>query len=83
MKLRGPVPNSHIHVSVSDLCIPTSRSSYFAAENKRTKSGNLQIAHRYMNVEIGYEAAQFHLWEYINLIFFAVQVKIAYCSPNC
>jgi hypothetical protein len=37
MNLRGLVPNSHIHVSVSDLCIPTSRSSYFAAENKRTE----------------------------------------------
>ncbi len=39
-ELRGHSPNFHIHVSVSDLYIPTIRSAYSAAGNMWTDPGN-------------------------------------------
>jgi hypothetical protein len=44
--------------------------------NMWTYPGNIYIAHRHMNVEIGTEAAQFPEKKYINGIVYAVQVKI-------
>ena len=59
-------PNSYTHISVRDLYISR------IGENMWTDPGNIYMAQRHMNVEIGTEAAQFPEKEYISGIFVAV-----------
>jgi hypothetical protein len=46
-ELRGLNPNFHIHVSVSDLCIPRIGPNIFLQQNRQSDPGKIQISHRY------------------------------------
>jgi hypothetical protein len=64
-----PSSLSHIHVSVSDLYIPTFGPPIFLQQNRQTDQRYIFIAFRNMNVGIGTVAAQFLSWEYLFLVF--------------
>jgi hypothetical protein len=73
MKLRSLVPNTYIHVSVSDIYIPRIGLPIWPILVIYIYN---RSQHRYMNVEnwetehydsvLEIRAAQFHFWKYIN-----------------
>jgi hypothetical protein len=64
--------HSYTHMTVRVLYISRIGLSILLQPNMGTDPGNIYIAHRRMNVEIGNEAAQFPEKEYINGIVVAV-----------
>ncbi len=68
-------PSSYTHISVRDLYISRIGGLPILLQGNSmwTSPGNIYIARRYMNVEIGTETAKLPGKDYINGIFLAVQ----------
>ncbi len=81
MKLCGLSPHFHIHVSVSDLYIPSIGPPILLQQNRPNHGGNISIVPRYMSAGIGNEAVQFHFWEYLFQIFDTMSFQCT-CLPN-
>ncbi len=71
-ELHGLGPNFHIHVSMSGPHI-------FLQKERQIDRGNIYIAHRLMNVDIGTVVAPFLFWEYLFRIIGICSLQCRYC----
>jgi hypothetical protein len=78
MKLRGLVSNLRIHVSVSDLYVPTIGPPILLQQNKETDLRNISITHGYMNAGIGNKVPRNHFLEYLFRIFSPASLQCAF-----
>ncbi len=77
-------PSSYTHISVRVLYISRICLPILLHENMWTNPGNIKIAHKHMNVEIGTVAAQSPEKEYLDGIFLAVNAQITQSlSSSC
>jgi hypothetical protein len=83
-EFRGLSPDFHIHLSVSDLCIPMIGPPICLQQNRQTNHKSWEYINRSknMNVGIGTVASQFRFWEYFFEFSVFFLCSVGYPTPS-